>query len=64
VSKLPLLVDIDTGFGGPLNVARAILELERVGAAGVHIEDQVNLNPSHSVGWAVSARVAGVLTRT
>lgn len=40
VSKLPLLVDADTGFGGVLNVARTIQELERVGAAGVHIEDQ------------------------
>jgi len=41
VSKLPLLVDIDTGFGGAFNIARSIQELERVGVAGVHIEDQV-----------------------
>ena len=38
---LPLLVDIDTGWGHALMVERAIRELERAGAAGVHIEDQV-----------------------
>ena len=40
-SKLPLLVDIDTGWGGAFNIARTIREMERVGVAGVHIEDQV-----------------------
>jgi methylisocitrate lyase len=39
-SSLPLLVDADTGFGGPLNVERAVGELERAGAAGVQLEDQ------------------------
>lgn len=38
---LPLLVDIDTGWGHPLLIRRAIRLLERAGAAGVHIEDQV-----------------------
>lgn len=38
---LPLLVDIDTGFGTWLNVARTIKSLERVGVAAVHMEDQV-----------------------
>ncbi|KZL18977.1 Methylisocitrate lyase [Pseudovibrio axinellae] len=37
----PLLVDIDSGWGGPFNIARAIRSLEQAGAAGVHIEDQV-----------------------
>ncbi len=37
---LPLLVDIDTGFGGAFNIARTIRKLERIGVAGVHIEDQ------------------------
>ena len=37
---LPLLVDIDTGFGGAFNIARTIKTLERIGVAGVHIEDQ------------------------
>lgn len=41
VSDLPLLVDCDTGWGGALSIARAIIEMERAGAAGVHIEDQV-----------------------
>lgn len=40
-SELPLLVDIDTGWGGAFNIARAIRELETVGVAAVHIEDQV-----------------------
>ncbi|MCY3566270.1 MAG: methylisocitrate lyase [Gammaproteobacteria bacterium] len=40
-SELPLLVDIDTGWGGAFNIARAIRALEKAGAAAVHIEDQV-----------------------
>ncbi|MDO6496720.1 methylisocitrate lyase [Photobacterium sanguinicancri] len=40
-SSLPLLVDIDTGFGGAFNIARTIREIEKAGAAAVHIEDQV-----------------------
>ena len=39
--QLPLLVDIDTGFGGAFNIARTIRALEKAGAAAVHIEDQV-----------------------
>ena len=38
---LPLLVDIDTGWGGAFNIARTIQEMERAGVAAVHIEDQV-----------------------
>ena len=37
---LPLFVDIDTGFGGVFSIARTIRVLEKVGVAGVHIEDQ------------------------
>lgn len=37
---IPIMADIDTGFGGVLNVQRTIREMERVGVAGVHIEDQ------------------------
>lgn len=40
-SELPLLVDIDTGWGGAFNIARAIKEMIRAGAGAVHIEDQV-----------------------
>jgi methylisocitrate lyase len=40
VTKLPLLVDIDTGWGSAFNIARTIREMERAGAAAVHIEDQ------------------------
>lgn len=38
---LPLLVDADTGFGGAFNIARTIRSLTKAGAAGCHIEDQV-----------------------
>ena len=41
VTELPLLVDIDTGWGGAFNIARAVRALEKAGAGGVHIEDQV-----------------------
>lgn len=37
---IPVIADIDTGFGGVLNVQRTIREMERAGVAGVHIEDQ------------------------
>jgi methylisocitrate lyase len=39
--RLPLLVDIDTGWGGAFNIARTLKSMERAGAAAVHIEDQV-----------------------
>lgn len=41
-TSLPAIIDADTGFGEPLNVARTIRELTRAGLAGCHIEDQVN----------------------
>ena len=40
-TRLPLLVDIDTGWGGAFNIARTVKEMIRAGAAAVHIEDQV-----------------------
>lgn len=42
MSDLPTLVDADTGFGEPMNVARTVHELEDAGVAGLHLEDQVN----------------------
>ncbi|HLV56556.1 MAG TPA: methylisocitrate lyase [Actinotalea caeni] len=42
VTNLPTIVDADTGFGEPMNVARTIQVLEDAGLAGCHIEDQVN----------------------
>lgn len=39
--KLPLIVDVDTGFGSPLNAFHTIQALERAGANGIQIEDQV-----------------------
>jgi len=40
VSALPGLVDIDTGFGSYLNVARTVQKMEQIGFCGVHLEDQ------------------------
>ena len=42
MTDLPSLVDADTGFGEPMNVARTIQTLEDAGVAGLHLEDQVN----------------------
>lgn len=42
LSDLPAIVDADTGFGEPMNVARTVQTLEDAGVAGLHIEDQVN----------------------
>ena len=41
VTEVPLLVDIDTGFGGAFNIARSVRNVIKAGAAAVHIEDQV-----------------------
>ena len=40
-TQMPLLIDIDTGWGGAFNIARTIRNFERVGVAAVHMEDQV-----------------------
>ena len=42
MTDLPAIIDADTGFGEPMNVARTIQTLEDAGLAGLHIEDQVN----------------------
>jgi methylisocitrate lyase len=54
VCSLPLLVDIDTGFGGAFNIARSIRSLIRAGAGGCHIEDQVQAKRcGHRPGKAI-----------
>lgn len=40
-TQMPLLVDIDTGWGGAFNIARTVRSFERAGVAAVHMEDQV-----------------------
>lgn len=42
VVPIPVLSDADTGFGEGLNVARTVIEMERSGLAGIHLEDQVS----------------------
>ena len=54
VCSLPLLVDIDTGFGGAFNLARSVRSLIKAGAAGCHIEDQVQAKRcGHRPGKAI-----------
>jgi methylisocitrate lyase len=54
VTELPLLVDADTGFGSELGIRRTTRELERAGAAGLHLEDQVaNKRCGHRPGKAL-----------
>ncbi|HEX7433491.1 MAG TPA: methylisocitrate lyase [Anaerolineaceae bacterium] len=53
-SALPLLVDIDTGFGSAFNIARTVKALIKVDAAGIHIEDQVQAKRcGHRPGKAI-----------
>ncbi len=42
VAPVPVISDADTGFGESLNVARTVIEMERAGLAGIHLEDQVS----------------------
>ena len=56
VTDLPLLVDIDTGWGGAFEIARTIKAMIRAGVAGVHLEDQVSTKRcGHRPGKAVVA---------
>ena len=45
--RIPLIVDAGTGYGDPLHIMRTVGELERVGVAGLHIEDQVFPKRAH-----------------
>lgn len=42
VTRLPAIIDVDTGFGEPMNVTRSIQELIELGLSGCHLEDQMN----------------------
>ncbi len=53
-SSLPLLVDVDTGFGSAFNIARTVKALVKAGAAALHIEDQVQAKRcGHRPGKAI-----------
>jgi methylisocitrate lyase len=57
VSDLPLLVDVDTGFGAAFNIARTVRSLIKVGAAAMHIEDQVQAKRcGHRPGKAIVSK--------
>ena len=42
IAQVPVISDADTGFGEALNVMRTVIEMERAGLAGIHLEDQVS----------------------
>jgi methylisocitrate lyase len=42
IAQVPVIADADTGYGESLNVARTIIEMERAGLAGIHLEDQIS----------------------
>ncbi|MBI5074007.1 MAG: methylisocitrate lyase [Nitrospirae bacterium] len=57
ISDLPVLVDIDTGWGGAFNIGRTIRSMIKCGAAAVHIEDQVQAKRcGHRPGKAIVSR--------
>jgi methylisocitrate lyase len=57
VCDLPLLVDVDTGWGGAFNIARTVRSLGKAGAAAMHIEDQVaSKRCGHRPGKAIVSR--------
>ncbi|MGC2063545.1 MAG: methylisocitrate lyase [Thermodesulfovibrionales bacterium] len=57
ITELPVLVDIDTGWGGAFNIARTVKSMIRFGAAAVHIEDQVQAKRcGHRPGKAIVSR--------
>lgn len=58
ICELPVLVDIDTGWGGAFNIARAIRTMIKAGAGAVHIEDQVQQKRcGHRPGKAIVSTV-------
>jgi methylisocitrate lyase len=57
VCDLPLLVDVDTGFGGAFNIARTVKSLIKFGAGAMHIEDQVQAKRcGHRPGKAIVSK--------
>jgi methylisocitrate lyase len=57
VTNLPVLVDIDTGWGSAFNIARAVKSMIKFGAAAVHIEDQVQAKRcGHRPGKAIVSK--------
>jgi len=57
ITDLPLLVDIDTGWGSAFNIARTIRSMSKAGAAAVHIEDQIQAKRcGHRPGKAIVSK--------
>src|SRR5262249_34640325 len=57
ITDLPVLVDVDTGWGNVLNVQRTVKEMIRAGAAAMHIEDQeLNKRCGHLPGKAIVSK--------
>jgi len=57
ITELPVMVDIDTGWGGAFNIARTVKSMIKFGAAAVHIEDQVQAKRcGHRPGKAIVSK--------
>lgn len=57
-TDLPLLVDADTGWGSAFNISRTVKEMNRAGAAAIHIEDQVQAKRcGHRPGKAIVSQI-------
>ena len=55
--ETPLLVDIDTGWGGAFNISRTVKEMIKAGAGAVHLEDQVaQKRCGHRLKWLTGSR--------
>ncbi|EQD52956.1 2-methylisocitrate lyase, partial [mine drainage metagenome] len=63
VTALPVVVDADTGFGGPVNVARSVALLEDAGVAALHLEDQVSPKRCGHLGGKAVVERAEALQR-
>lgn len=63
VTQLPLLVDVDTGWGTTLNIARTVREVMRAGAAGIHIEDQLGAKRCGHRPGKLTVHVAEMIER-
>lgn len=61
--NIPVMVDVDTGYGGVLNVQRTIREMERAGVAGVHIEDQIVPKRCPTLGGSVCVSTQDAVDR-
>ena len=61
--NIPILVDIDTGYGNPLNVWKIVKDLERIGAKGIFLEDQVWPKRCGHMSWQIRYSKRGIYSQ-